>query len=122
MLDTGTGQPVPFGCLYQVEAGQYSTGQWTGALSIFAELSDGGADENAMRLNGMRIEGVSVYLDGTHRAEYSPVITWEPLMSDPTKTMYSLKLAIKPLDYMTTVKTGDRVHVKIRGHIAPALA
>ena len=122
VLDTGTGQPVPFGCLYQVEAGQYSTGQWTGALSIFAELSDGGADENAMRLNGMRIEGVSVYLDGTHRAEYSHVITWEPMMSDPTKTMYSLKLAIKPLDYMTTVKKGDRVHVQIRGHIAPALA
>ena len=125
VLDSGTGQPVPFGSLYQVEAGEYSTGQWSGALSIFADLSElsgGGADENTMRLNGMRIEGVSVYLDGVHRAEYSPVITWEPLMSDPTKTMYSLKLAIKPLDYETTVKKGDRVHVQIRGHIAPALA
>lgn len=122
VTDTVTGQPVPFGSLYQVEAGQYSTGQWSGALPIFADLSGGGADENTMRLNGMSIEGVSVYLDGTHCAEYYTVITWEPLMSDPTKTMYSLKLAIKPLDNETTVKKGDRVHVQIRGHIAPALA
>lgn len=122
LVDTGTGQPVPFGSLYSVEAGEYSTGQWSGALSIFADLSGGVADENTMRLNGMRIEGVSVYLDGVHRAEYSPVIVWEPLMSDPTKTMYSLMLVIKALDFSSTVKKGDRVHVKIRGHIAPALA
>ena len=125
VTDTGSGQPEHFGSFYSVEAGEYSTGQWTGALSIFVDLSDlsgGGADENTMRLNGMRIEGVSVYLDGTHRAEYSTVITWEPMMSDPTKTMYSLMLAIKPLDTDSTVKKGDRVHVQIRGHIAPALA
>ena len=122
VLDTGTGQPVPFGSLYQVEAGEYSTGQWSGALSIFADMSGGGADENTMRLNGMRIDGVSVYLDGTHRAEYNTVVTWEPNMSDPTKTLYTLKLAIHSLDYSATVKKGDRVHVKIRGHIAPALA
>lgn len=122
LVDTGTGQPVPFGSIYSVEAGEYSTGQWSGAVSIFADLSGGVADENAMRLNGMRIEGVSVYLDGVHRAEYSPVIVWEPMMSDPAKTLYSLRLAIKPLDYSSTVKKGDRVHVKIRGHIAPALA
>lgn len=122
VTDTGTGQPVNFGSLYHVEAGEYSTGQWLGALPIFADMNGGGADENTMRLNGMRIEGVSVYLDGVHRAEYSPVIVWEPLMDDPTKTMYSLMLAIKPLDYSSTVKKGDRVHVKIRGHIAPALA
>lgn len=122
VLDTGTGQPVPFGSIYSVEAGEYSTGQWSSALPVFVDLSGGASDENTMRLNGMRIEGVSVYLDGVRRAEYSPVITWEPLMSDPTKTMYSLMLAIKPLDYSSTVKKGDRVHVKIRGHIAPALA
>ena len=122
VTDTGSGQPESFGSFYSVEAGEYSTGQWSGALSIFADLSDGGADENTMRLNGMRIEGVSVYLDGTHRAEYSPVIMWEPLISDPTKTMYSLALVIKPLDSSSTVKKGDRVHVQIRGHIAPALA
>ena len=122
LVDTGTGQPVPFGSIYSVEAGEYSTGQWSGAVSIFADLSGGVADENTMRLNGMRIEGVSVYTDGVHRAEYSPVIVWEPMMSDPTKTLYSLMLAIKPLDYSSTVKKGDRVHVKIRGHIAPALA
>lgn len=121
VADTGTGQPVSFGSLYSVEAGEYSAGQWSGALSVFADLS-GVTDENTMRLNGMRIEGVSVYLAGVHRAEYSPVIVWEPMMSDPTKTMYSIKLAIKPLDYTSTVKKGDRVHVKIRGHIAPALA
>ena len=122
VTDVGTGQPVPFGSLYQVEAGEYSTGQWSGALPIFADLSGGGADENTMRLNGMRIDGVSVYLDGTHRAEYSPVIVWEPLMDDPTKTMYFLRLAIHSLDPSATVKKGDRVHVNIRGHIAPALA
>ena len=43
-------------------------------------------------------------------------------MYDPTKTMYSLRLAIHSLDSSATVKKGDRVHVKIRGHIAPALA
>lgn len=125
VTDTGSGQPENFGSLYSVEAGEYSTGQWSGALSIFADLSDlsgGGADENTMRLNGMRIDGVSVYLDGTRRAEYATVITWEPLMSDPTKTMYTLRLAIKPLDNSATVKKGDRVHAQIRGHIAPALA
>ena len=122
VTDVGSGQPESFGSLYSVEAGEYSTGQWSGALPVFVDLSGGGADENTMRLNGMRIEGVSVYLDGVHRAEYSPVIMWEPLMSDPTKTLYTLMLAIKPLDYSSTVKKGDRVHVKIRGHIAPALA
>ena len=122
VTDTGSGQPESFGSFYSVEAGEYSTGQWSGAVSIFADLSDGVADESTMRLNGMRIEGVSVYTDGVHRAEYSPVIVWEPMMSDPTKTLYSLMLAIKPLDYSSTVKKGDRVHVKIRGHIAPALA
>lgn len=120
LVDIGTGQPVPFRSIYSVEAGEYSTGQWSGAVSIFADLS-GVADENTMRLNGMRIEGVSVYMGGVHRAEYSPVIVWEPMMSDPTKTLYSLRLAINPLDYSSTVKKGDRVHVKIRGHIAPTL-
>ena len=122
VLDMGTGQPVPFGSIYSVESGKYSAGEWSSAFSVFVDLSGGGVDENTMRLNGMRIDGASVYLDGVHRAEYTTVITWEPLMSDPAETMYTLRLAIRPLDYSTTVKKGDRVHVQIRGHIAPALA
>lgn len=120
VTDKGSGRPEHFSSSYNVEAGEYSASWWSGALPIFANWSSGGADENTMRLNGMHIEGVSVYMAGVHRAEYSPVITWEPMMSDPTKTMYSLALVINPLDYSTTVKKGDRVHVQIRGHIAPS--
>lgn len=117
-VDMGTSQPVPFGSEYD---GTYGT--WWGTLDSFGSFAEPAAihDENAKRLNGMRFEGISVYKDGVHRAEFSYVTQKVMNYPEPTVTQYNVKLNINGLNDGATVQTGDTVHVKIRGHIAPTL-
>ena len=69
----------------------------------------------------MRVEGISVYKDGVHAAEFSYVIEKQPVYPEPTVTQYKVMLCVNGLIDGATVMTGDTVHVKIRGHIAPTL-
>lgn len=116
-VDMGTSQPVPFGSEYD---GAYGT--WWGSLTSFGslvpEIVD---DENTKRLNGMRFEGISVYKNGVHAAEFSYVTEKVMTFPEPTVTQYGVKLSINGLNDGATVQTGDTVHVKIRGHIAATL-
>ena len=116
-VDGGTGQPVPFGSDYN---GTYGT--WWGSLKSFGSLVPVIiSDENTKRLNGMRFEGISVYKDGAHHAEFSYVTEKAMAYPEPTVTQHDVKLSINGLNDGATVQTGDTVHVKIRGHIAATL-
>lgn len=116
-VDMGTGQPVPFGSEYDG-----TSGTWWGSLTSFGSLVPVIVeDENTKRLNGMRFEGISVYKNGVHCAEFSYVTEKAMVYPEPTVTQYSVKLSINGLNDGATVQTGDTVHVKIRGHIAATL-
>lgn len=116
-VDMGTSQPVPFGSEYNG-----TSGTWWGALTSFGSLVPViVSDENTKRLNGMRFEGISVYKDGVHAAEFSYVTEKAMVFPEPTVTQYDVKLSINGLNDGATVQTGDTVHVKIRGHIAATL-
>jgi hypothetical protein len=113
----GTSQPVPFGSEYDGTAGT-----WWGSLNSFGSFAPVTiSDENTKRLNGMRFEGISVYKDGVHRAEFSYVTQKVMAYPEPTVTQYNVTLSINGLNDGATVQTGDTVHIKIRGHIAPTL-
>lgn len=116
-VDKGTGQPVPFGSEYDGTAGA-----WWGSLNSFGSLVPVIVDdENTKRLNGMRFEGISVYKNGVHAAEFSYVTEKAMSYPEPTVTQYGVKLNINGLNDGATVQKGDTVHVKIRGHIAATL-
>ena len=116
-VDMGTSQPVPFGSEYD---GTYGT--WWGSLNSLGSLVPViVSDENTKRLNGMRFEGISVYKDGVHAAEFSYVTEKAMAFPEPTVTQYRVQLSINGLNDGATVQTGDTVHVKIRGHIAATL-
>lgn len=116
-VDMGTGQPIPFGSEYD---GTYGT--WWGSLNNIGSLIPViVSDENTKRLNGMRFEGISVYKNGVHAAEFSYVTEKAMVYPEPTVTQYGVKLSINGLNDDATVQTGDTVHVKIRGHIAATL-
>ena len=116
-VDMGTGQPIPFGSEYDG-----TSGTWWGSLNSFGSLIPAiVSDENTKRLNGMRFEGISVYKNGVHCAEFSYVTEKAMVFPEPTVTQYGVKLSINGLNDGATVQTGDTVHVKIRGHIAATL-
>ena len=116
-VDMGTSQPVPFGSEYDG-----TSGTWWGSLNNIGCLVPViVSDENTKRLNGMRFEGISVYKNGVHEAEFSYVTEKAMTFPEPTVTQYSVKLSINGLNDGATVQTGDTVHVKIRGHIAATL-
>lgn len=116
-VDMGTGQPVPFGSEYDGTAGT-----WWGSLNSFGSFAPVIiSDENTKRLNGMRFEGISVYKDGVHHAEFAYVTEKAMVFPNPTVPRYDVKLNINGLHDGATVQTGDTVHVKVRGHIAPTL-
>lgn len=116
-VDGGNGKPVQFGSKYDG-----NDGTWWGSLNSFGSFAPIAVDdENTKRLNGMKFEGISVYKDGVHRAEFSYVTAKAFVYPTPTVTQYNVKLSINGLEDGATVKTGDTVHVKIRGHIAPTI-
>ena len=116
-VNGGNGKPVAFGDKYDG-----NDGSWWGALNSFGSLDpDEVDDENTKRLNGMKFEGISVYKDGVLRAEFAYVTEKKSIYPTPKVARYDVKLSIQGLTYGATVKTGDTVHVKIRGHIAPAI-
>lgn len=116
-VDMGTGQPVPFGCEYDGTAGT-----WWGSLNSFGSLVPViVSDENTKRLNGMRFEGISIYKDGVHAAEFAYVTEKVFSFPEPAVPQYVVKLVVKGLNDGATVQTGDTVHVRICGHIAATL-
>ena len=113
----GNGKTVQFGSKYDG-----NNGSWWCSLNSFGSFAPIVVDdENTKRLNGMKFEGISVYKDGIHRAEFSYVTEKKNVYPTPTVTRYDVKLSINGLNDGATVKTGDTVHVKIRGHIAPTI-
>ena len=116
-VDMGTGQPVPFGSEYDG-----TSGTWWGSLNSFGSFVPVIiSDENTKRLNGMRFEGISVYKDGVHHAEFAYVTEKAMAIPEPQVPQYDVKLNINGLHDGATVQKGDTVHVKVRGHIAPVL-
>ena len=116
-VNMGTGQPVPFGSGYNGAAGT-----WWGSLKTFGSLVPViVSDENTKRLNGMRFEGISVYKNGVHAAEFAYVTEKVFAYPEPQVPQYDVKLSINGLNDGATVQTGDTVHVKIRGHIAATM-
>lgn len=116
-VDMGTSQPVPFGSEYDGTAGT-----WWGSLNSFGSFVPVIiSDENTKRLNGMRFEGISVYKDGAHHAEFAYVTEKAMVFPEPQVPQYDVKLNINGLNDGATVQTGDAVHIKIRGHIAATL-
>lgn len=116
--DASNEKPALFGSKYNNE-----DGTWWGSLRSFGVFYPRNvSDENTKRLNGMKIEGISVYKEGKHRAEFSYVTEKVVEYPAPTVPQVDVKLAVKGLHDNATVVLGDKLHVKIRGHIAPALA
>jgi len=116
--NTAAGKEATFGSKYNSE-----DGTWWGSLHSFGVFYPRDvSDENTKRLNGMKIEGISLYKDGKHCAEFSYVTEKVTEYPAPTVPQVEVKLSVNGLHDGTTVALGDRVHVKIRGHIAPALA
>lgn len=116
-VDMGTGQPVPFGSEYDG-----TTGMWWGSLNSFGMFVPVTiSDENTKRLNGMWFEGISIYKAGVHAAEFAYVTEKAFVYPEPQVPQYDVKLNINGLYDGAIVQTGDTVHVKVRGHIAPAL-
>ena len=109
--------PVPFGTKYDDE-----TGQWWGSLNAFGTFSPNVVkDENTKRLNGMKIEGISVYKDDVHCAEFSYVTEKVAEFPTPNVPQVAVKLSVNGLNDGATVHRNDKLRVKIRGHIAPSL-
>ena len=116
--NTAAGKEATFGSKYNSE-----DGTWWGSLPSFGVFYPRDvSDENTQRLNGMKIEGISLYKDGKHCAEFSYVTEKVTEYPAPTVPQVEVKLSVNGLHDGTTVALGDRVHVTIRGHIAPALA
>lgn len=116
--NTAAGKEATFGSKYNSE-----DGTWWGSLPSFGVFYPRDvSDENTKRLNGMKIEGISLYKDGKHCAEFSYVTEKVTEYPAPTVPQVEVKLSVNGLHDGTTVALGDRVHVTIRGHIAPALA
>ena len=117
MGNTSNQKPATFGGKYNSE-----DGTWWGSLRSFGVFNaQNVSDENTKRLNGMKIEGISVYKDGKHRAEFSYVTEKVMEYPAPTVPQVDVKLAVNGLYDSATVVLGDTLRVKIRGHIAPTL-
>lgn len=109
--------PVPFGAYYDGK-----TGQWWGSLNTFGTFSPTIVkDENTKRLNGMKIEGISVYKNDVHCAEFSYVTEKVTEFPTPTVPKVAVKLSVNGLNDGVTVYRDNKLRVKIRGHIAPTL-
>lgn len=110
--------PVPFGANYDGK-----TGQWWGSLNTFGTFFPNVVtDENTKRLNGMKIEGISVYKNDVHCAEFALVTEKVVEFPTPTVPKVAVKLSVNGLNDGATVYRDNKLRVKIRGHIAPALA
>ena len=115
--DSSNQKPATFGGKYNSE-----DGTWWGSLRSFGVFNARNvSDENTKRLNGMKIEGISVYKDGKHRAEFSYVTEKVVEYPAPTVPQVDVKLAVNGLHDSATVVIGETLRVKIRGHIAPTL-